>query len=54
MIKNLSSSTQQGHLDLVQLLLRAGARVNSIDSLGYTPLHWAAGKGHDKIVTVSK
>jgi hypothetical protein len=21
--------------------------------VGYTPLHWAAGKGHDKVVAVS-
>ena len=43
----------QGQLDTVQLLLKAGANVNAKDNVGYTPLHWAAGKGHDKVVAVS-
>ena len=43
----------QGQFDTVQLLLKAGANVNARDNVGYTPLHWAAGKGHDKVVAVS-
>lgn len=37
---------------MVQLLLQAGAVVSAVDNAGYTPLHWAAGKGHDKVVEV--
>lgn len=45
-------SCVQGHLDVVQLLLQSGAAVSAVDNAGYTPLHWAAGKGHDKVVEV--
>jgi len=42
----------QGHLDVVQLLLQSGAAVSAVDKAKYTALHWAAGKGHDKVVLV--
>jgi len=45
-------SCVQGHLDVVQLLVQSGAAVSATDKAKYTPLHWAAGKGHDKVVVV--
>ncbi|MCA9500732.1 MAG: ankyrin repeat domain-containing protein [Nitrospira sp.] len=39
-----------GHVDTVQVLLDAGADVNSKDLTGWTPLHAAAFKGNLEIV----
>lgn len=44
----------QGQLDVVQLLLQSGANASAADKARYTPLHWAAGKGHAKVVTVRR
>jgi outer membrane protein OmpA-like peptidoglycan-associated protein len=38
--------------DAVNLLLRAGARVNSPDEYGATPLHWAAWAGRHSIAKI--
>lgn len=35
------------------MLALAPQHVNARDNVGYTPLHWAAGKGHVAIVQVS-
>ncbi|EWM20522.1 hypothetical protein Naga_100335g5 [Nannochloropsis gaditana] len=37
-------------LEAVRLLLQAGASPAAVDKAGYTPSHWAAGKGHEKVV----
>lgn len=43
----------KGHVEAVQLMLAlAPQHVNARDNVGYTPLHWAAGKGHVAIVQV--
>jgi ankyrin repeat protein len=34
---------------MIELLLARGADVNARDDRGWTPLHWAAGKGHKKL-----
>ena len=41
-----------GHVDLVKRLLAAGADVNTIDSLGYHALTWAAQEGKTETVTI--
>ena len=40
----------EGHLDIVQLLLDNGAKVNDVDSTGMTALMLAAERGHLEIV----
>ena len=34
---------------VVELLVEAGANVDETDDWGFTPLHWAAGRGHSGI-----
>lgn len=34
---------------MVNLLIQNGADINSVDNLGYAPLHWAAAFGTTKI-----
>lgn len=42
-------------MEAVQLMLAlAPQHVNARDNVGYTPLHWAAGKGHVAIVQVRR
>ncbi|TRX89494.1 hypothetical protein FHL15_009663 [Xylaria flabelliformis] len=41
---------ENGHHEIVQLLIEKGADVESEDSYGYTPLHIAAENGHQEIV----
>ncbi|EKU21889.1 cd4-specific ankyrin repeat protein [Nannochloropsis gaditana CCMP526] len=43
-------SQNKGVVEAVRLLLQAGASPAAVDKAGYTPLHWAAGKGHEKVV----
>ena len=38
-------AAQNGHLEVVRLLIQHNADVNKGDSDGYTSLHWAAEKG---------
>jgi ankyrin repeat protein len=35
---------------VVKLLLKKGAKVESKDKMGMTPLDWAAGEGHEAVV----
>jgi ankyrin repeat protein len=46
----LDVATQEGPLDVVQLLVKAGADYNKPDSHGQTPLRTAARNGHTGIV----
>ncbi|KAK1483574.1 hypothetical protein CTAM01_13331 [Colletotrichum tamarilloi] len=46
----LSWAAQDGRLEMVKLLLRAGYNVNESDYGGYTPLHRAAKQGHESVV----
>jgi ankyrin repeat protein len=39
------SASQNGHLDIVDLLLKNGANVDSQKSNGWTSLMWGAGRG---------
>ena len=38
---NIFTAAGDGHLDVVQRLVAAGASVNSQDDFGYSPLHAA-------------
>lgn len=49
-VNALSSAASKGKLELVKILIEAGAKVNDIDSAQNTPLFWAAGEGHLEIV----
>lgn len=42
----LGAAAQKGHLEVVQVLVKAGANVNQADRQGAAPLHHAAHKGH--------
>lgn len=43
----LHCAAAQGHLNIAQLLIRAGADVDAKDEDNWTPLHWASKKRHD-------
>ena len=47
---SLSSAAQNGRLDIVEVLLRAGADPHSLDKCGNTPLHLASLFLHYRIV----
>merc|ERR1712023_518557 len=42
----LHKAIAQGHLEVTQALLSAGAAVNQADNDGWTALHYAAARGH--------
>ncbi|KAI1158830.1 hypothetical protein F5B18DRAFT_65083 [Nemania serpens] len=46
----LSWAAENGHQEIVQLLIERGADIESKGSYGQTPLSWAAGNGHQQIV----
>jgi ankyrin repeat protein len=46
----LLSAAMNGHTDIVQILLAAGANPNTRNKYGWTPLMWAAGQGYSEIV----
>jgi len=45
-------AAQEGHLHIVQSLLRHGAPIDHRDEWGCTALHAASNKGHDDVVKV--
>ncbi len=45
-------ASSQGHVEIVQLLLRAGVNANATDEKGRTALMWARRQGHDEIVSL--
>ncbi|MGH8056504.1 MAG: ankyrin repeat domain-containing protein [Candidatus Entotheonellia bacterium] len=46
----LLAAAEAGHLQVVRLLVDAGADVNRADATGFTPLMGAVGAGHRKMV----
>ena len=48
----LSMAAQEGHRDVVNLLLDRGADPNKADIFGLTPLHEAAKRGHKNVVRI--
>ena len=46
----LTYASHEGHLDIVEALLAAGANKNGTDNYGYTPLIRAARKGRVEIL----
>jgi hypothetical protein len=48
----LHAACQQGHTDIVPILIEAGAKTDIADKDGETPLFVAAGQGHEPIVEV--
>lgn len=46
----LHAAGAAGHVDVVKMLLDAGANPNSTDKAGSTPLIVSAGAGHRKVV----
>jgi ankyrin repeat protein len=49
-VRALSVAAGKGKIELVKILLAAGAKINEIDIAQNTPLFWAAGEGHLEIV----
>ncbi|KAJ1476917.1 ankyrin repeat-containing domain protein [Baffinella frigidus] len=43
-------AAQNGHAEVVQLLLKAGADTSTMDTDGLTPLHFAVSNGHAAVV----
>lgn len=39
-----------GHTEYVKMLIKLGANVNTQNSFGYTPLHWAVDNGKFQIL----
>jgi ankyrin repeat protein len=48
----LCQAAVNGHKDVVNVLLEAGAELEVKDSLGQTPLYLAAKKGHEAVISV--
>ena len=46
----LHLATEEGHLEIVQALITAGANIEATDHQGNTPLHLAVNHGHLKVV----
>ncbi len=46
----LTWAAGRGHTDIVSMLLEKGAKVNTADKYGTTPLVWACRRGHKEIV----
>ena len=47
----LGAASQNGHLSCVELLLKAGAQVDSRDEFGLTPLNWASAMNYHSVVS---
>lgn len=45
-------ASENGHVEIVTALLKAGAEVNAADTLGQTPMMSAAHYGHIEIVQI--
>ena len=50
LLRALHSAAVNGHSQIVELLLDAGASPHAADVYGKTALYWAAGKGHLEVV----
>jgi hypothetical protein len=48
----LHLSSKGGHVEVVCLLVKAGADLNTVDKNNRTPLFWASARGHTKIVEI--
>uniref|UniRef100_A0AAQ5YPC5 CARD- and ANK-containing Inflammasome Adaptor Protein n=1 Tax=Amphiprion ocellaris TaxID=80972 RepID=A0AAQ5YPC5_AMPOC len=48
----LHAAAEHGHLSIIQLLIRKGARLDLQDNAGHTALHKAASRGHTDIMRV--
>jgi len=48
----LMTATWNGHVNVVEVLLKSGANLNSADKYGKTPLMYACQYGQDKVITV--
>ncbi|OCK82913.1 ankyrin, partial [Lepidopterella palustris CBS 459.81] len=46
--------SEEGHVEIADLLLKKGAETNSIDAHGRTGLMWAVNRGHVDIVELLK
>ena len=49
-LTSLMYASQQPQLDIIRLLLEAGADVNAEDNDGWTPIMFAASKKHEEVV----
>ena len=48
--KDIWEAAKQGNIEAVKQHLAAGTDVNAKDTVGGTPLHWAAHHGHKETV----
>ena len=47
---DLINACKSGSIELINQLIENGADVNTKDDNGWTPLHWAAFRGHEGVV----
>ena len=45
-------AVSEGHTEVIQLLINAGASVNEENILGKTPLFYAASEGHTEVLKI--
>jgi len=48
----LHHASFQGHIEVVEFLIKSGAETNTLDNFGYTPLHRAALRGHIEVTKI--
>ena len=46
----LSLASQEGHQDIVEMMVKTGARMDACDNYGYCPLHAAADSNREEVV----
>jgi len=46
----LHLASENGHVEVANILIQAGGEVNKKDVADRTPLHWASGNGHAEVV----
>ena len=47
---SMNQAVYEGNIEIINQHLSFGADINTKDAGGWSPLHWAVGEGHEKII----